>query len=121
MGQVWSKADCDGINEAGFHGGHGSVFAVTAQNPGDDGRFGTSDDVLAPLNKLPVSVTVDAKSGSNCRDRLDRVRGFTSLHPGGATFVFADGSVRFLSDGISPVVYRASSTIAGEETLSEDF
>ena len=62
MGQVWSKADFDGFNETGHHGGHGSVLAVTAQNSGVDGRFSTSDDILALLNENPASVSIDNKS-----------------------------------------------------------
>lgn len=35
---------------------------------------------------------------------------FRSLHPGGANFVFGDGSVHFISDGIKHEVYRALGT-----------
>jgi prepilin-type N-terminal cleavage/methylation domain-containing protein/prepilin-type processing-associated H-X9-DG protein len=38
------------------------------------------------------------------------VRGFRSMHPGGAQFVLADGSVQFLTDSISHDVYRAMAT-----------
>jgi prepilin-type N-terminal cleavage/methylation domain-containing protein/prepilin-type processing-associated H-X9-DG protein len=40
---------------------------------------------------------------------------FYSLHPGGANFLFGDGSVHFLSSGIDPVTYQAMCTIAGGE------
>ncbi len=115
MGQVWSKANFDGTDANRHLGGHGSVLAVTAQNPGSDGRYGTSDDVLAPLNKAPVSVTLDASPRPDCQDMEDRVRGFFSYHPRGANFVFADASVRFVTEETSPSVYRSLSTIAGSE------
>ena len=116
MGQVWSKANFDASKVYNHLGGHGSVLAVTAQNPGPDGVFGTDDDLLAPLNSAPVSVSLDAAPGPNCHDSGDRVRGFYSYHPGGAVFAFADASVKFMSDDISPSAYRALSSISGSET-----
>lgn len=116
MGQVWSKANFDGADDNPHLGGHGSILAVTAQGPGPDGDFGTTDDVLATLNESPVSVAVDVTVGSDCQDAGDRVRGFFSYHQGGASFVFADASVRFVRDDISQAAYLALSTIAGSET-----
>jgi prepilin-type processing-associated H-X9-DG protein len=120
MGQVWSKASFDGTDTSPHLGGRGSVLAVTAQNPGPDGRYGTGDDVLAPLNSAPVSVSIDAAPEANCEDSRDRVRGFYSYHPAGANFVFGDASVRFLSDDISSSAYRALSTIAGSESVDAE-
>jgi prepilin-type N-terminal cleavage/methylation domain-containing protein/prepilin-type processing-associated H-X9-DG protein len=48
------------------------------------------------------------------------VAGFRSEHPGGAQFVYADGSVRFLKDTVARPVYRALSTRAGGEILPAD-
>jgi len=115
MGQVWSKANFDGTIANRHLGGHGSVLAVTSQNPGPDGRYGTNDDNLASLNRAPVSVTIDASPGPNCQDSKDRVRGFYSYHQGGANFVFADASVKFITAEISQSAYRSLSTIAGSE------
>lgn len=55
-----------------------------------------------------------------------RIRGtafavFYSYHNGGATFGFADTSVRFIADDISPPTYRALSTIAGAESADSAF
>ena len=44
--------------------------------------------------------------------------GFGSYHPGGANFVFADGSVKFLKDSTSPGVLSALGTRAGGEIVS---
>jgi prepilin-type processing-associated H-X9-DG protein len=46
--------------------------------------------------------------------------GFRSLHPGGANFTMADGSVRFVKESISIPTYRALGTRAGGEVISAD-
>ncbi len=43
---------------------------------------------------------------------------FASRHPGGLHFALADGSVRFVSDGIDLATYRGLATIRGGETVS---
>jgi prepilin-type processing-associated H-X9-DG protein len=123
MGQVWSKADFDGRDGFGNRGGRGSVLAVTTQNPGPDGVFGTADDVLAPLNPFPpgVQVSVDLSFDNSRNNPGDRVREFASLHPGGANFLMADGSVRFVAETIQFRTYQALSTIQGGEVIGDDF
>jgi prepilin-type N-terminal cleavage/methylation domain-containing protein/prepilin-type processing-associated H-X9-DG protein len=44
----------------------------------------------------------------------------SSYHPGGVNTLFADGSVRFVKDSVSPVTWRALGTIAGGEVVSAD-
>jgi prepilin-type N-terminal cleavage/methylation domain-containing protein/prepilin-type processing-associated H-X9-DG protein len=46
--------------------------------------------------------------------------GFRSLHPGGAQFLFGDGSVKFLKETINMPVYRALSTFDSAEVISAD-
>ncbi len=49
-----------------------------------------------------------------------RVNAFGSLHPGGANFAMADGSVRFIKQSISQPTYHALGTRAGGEVISSD-
>jgi prepilin-type N-terminal cleavage/methylation domain-containing protein/prepilin-type processing-associated H-X9-DG protein len=44
--------------------------------------------------------------------------GFKSRHPGGVQFVFADGSVHFISDAIALGTYRAMATYNGGEVVT---
>ena len=46
--------------------------------------------------------------------------GFRSLHPGGANFAFADGSVKFIKTAINPLIYRALGTRNLAEVISSD-
>ena len=44
---------------------------------------------------------------------------YRSDHPGGCNFVMADGSAAFLTDSIDMASYRARSTIAGDDVVSD--
>ena len=44
----------------------------------------------------------------------------SSRHSGGVNALFADGSVRFIKNSVSPVTWRALGTIAGGEVVSSD-
>jgi prepilin-type N-terminal cleavage/methylation domain-containing protein/prepilin-type processing-associated H-X9-DG protein len=46
--------------------------------------------------------------------------GFRSLHPGGANFVFGDGSVKFVKESVNLALYRALGTRSGAEVVSGD-
>ncbi len=45
---------------------------------------------------------------------------FASRHTGGGNFGLGDGSVRFVSDSIDTIIYRASATISSGEVVSLD-
>jgi prepilin-type processing-associated H-X9-DG protein len=44
----------------------------------------------------------------------------SSMHPGGVNALFADGSVHFVKNSISPLTWTALGTIAGGEVVSSD-
>jgi prepilin-type processing-associated H-X9-DG protein len=55
-----------------------------------------------------------ASNGTN----PDTLGGFRSLHPGGANFCYADGTVHFVNQTISQLVYEQLSTFAGGEIVT---
>jgi prepilin-type N-terminal cleavage/methylation domain-containing protein/prepilin-type processing-associated H-X9-DG protein len=70
-----------------------------------------------PINfKLPASC--QGSSDFSCQDH--KLNAWGSGHPGGANFVFADASTRFISDSISQVTLSAISTRNVGETPSDE-
>src|SRR4029078_530143 len=69
---------------------------------------------------IPINTFVfpDDKSFISVPPQWQKTRGFKSLHPGGAQFVNADGSVHFINESIDSNAYRALSTRNGSETVN---
>ncbi len=66
-----------------------------------------------PLNFFVPNATYETR-----QNWWQDARGFKSMHPGGAHFVMADGSVHFVSEGIDSLVYRGLATRNGGESVS---
>ncbi len=75
--------------------------------------------------KVPISCGSASASGLTqsvftASYEIPRVNSFGSLHPGGANFAMADGSVRFIKQTIAQPTYQALGTRAGGEVISAD-
>ena len=92
-------------------GGANSSFNVWSMTL----RFGTNFRVTKnPLNTPPGQGAY--LGGGTCGQNA----AFGSNHPGGANFLFADGSVHFLKNSIDPATYWALSTRGEREVISSD-
>jgi hypothetical protein len=74
------------------------------------------------LNKRPVTDTFfSILHVANCASSVDggphTTSNFRSDHAGGGHFLYGDGSVHFVEEGIDLAAYRAASTIQGAEAL----
>ena len=76
-----------------------------------------------PIN-YPTPLNCDTAGGfgtSNWASRCSYANtGFKSKHPGGANFLFADGSIHFLKKTIAMTTYCALGSRAGGEVVSAD-
>ena len=75
--------------------------------------FGTSDGYTSMYSTKNVRYPINSTKcvlGGSFNDAS-----FASMHPGGAQFVFADGSVEFLSETMDLALYRALATRACNE------
>jgi prepilin-type processing-associated H-X9-DG protein len=137
-GRLRGFADYRTMQAAGFAGvtdGTSHTILVGEVLPGGDGdnNFWTSPGALAGTT---IPLGWDTESGDptlpSCRNQFQRpwaplncrfsaaAKGFVSRHPGGAGFLFADGSVHFLKKGIDHVTYNALGSRNGGEVISSD-
>jgi len=84
----------------------------------NNGGYGTTVPISYPS---PLSCTIAGWGSSNWASRCAYTNtGFKSHHPGGANFVFADGSVHFLKQTINMLTYCGLGSRAGGEVVSSD-
>jgi len=57
--------------------------------------------------------------GCNAQGNWQTSQGFKSLHPGGAQFVFCDGSVHFLADDIEYTTYQRLGCRRDKEAIGQ--
>lgn len=57
----------------------------------------------------------------NLKTTANADRSFGSQHEGGAHFLFGDGTVRFVTNSVDSLTYRALGTRAGDETVDTNF
>lgn len=111
---------------AGVTDGTSNTILAGEGLPAEDANneFWTATSAAAgttiPLN-WKTDLAVGGFGSTNWNSRLSyAARGFKSRHPGGANFLFADGSVKFLKNSISKVTYAALGSRAGGEVISAD-
>jgi prepilin-type N-terminal cleavage/methylation domain-containing protein/prepilin-type processing-associated H-X9-DG protein len=80
-----------------------------------DGQFEPNGD---PCNF--TSALYDANHSVHCWRNQVYIYSFKSLHPGGANFAMADGSVRFIKQSINARIYNSLGSRAGGEIVSAD-
>ncbi|MBX6315353.1 MAG: DUF1559 domain-containing protein [Isosphaeraceae bacterium] len=103
-----------------------SYAAGTRQYLMDHGlRWGVGSEGYTIFNTIvtpnstsyPWSVCKWGTSGAAQQSEYSKA---DSYHPGGVNALFADGSVRFIKDSISPTTWMALGTRAGGEVISAD-
>lgn len=71
-----------------------------------------------PMQTEPLIVYDDDGNGVELEIHFHGFAQYNSMHPGGLTmFCFGDGSVRPITNGISPLTFKAMGTIRGRETF----
>jgi prepilin-type N-terminal cleavage/methylation domain-containing protein/prepilin-type processing-associated H-X9-DG protein len=107
-------------------------------SPGYLSRLGPRASIhgctVEPINKYPLTdsflsspqyiadfMTFKSSSDHYCKPSYEggthSASNFRSDHPGGCNFLMADSSVAFMDEGVDMNVYRAKSTISGDETF----
>jgi prepilin-type N-terminal cleavage/methylation domain-containing protein/prepilin-type processing-associated H-X9-DG protein len=95
----------------------GGWLGKTALFEGGRDQFSASPEEAWTMVLGPVGLEDGERTINNPRAHVED---YWSQHPGGANFVFADGSVHFLKSTLSPAPWRALATRASGEVISAD-
>ncbi len=87
------------------------------------GDNGTGNRTLsAPQFDGANDITIVGSTTSTLiNDTVEEDVCFSSIHVGGAHFLFGDGRVRFLSENMDKALYDSLATVAGSETLFGEY
>jgi prepilin-type N-terminal cleavage/methylation domain-containing protein len=126
-----NTADCNGViwRNSYFHpipfkkitDGNSKTFMVGEAVVSQDyhsAAFFADGDWATCGNPLNFFIFPDTDTVIKSAPQWMQARGFKSLHPGGAHFVMADGSVHFVNEGVDHNIYRGLATRNGNETVN---
>ena len=119
-GLMWRNTYYNPINFKKVTDGTSKTFMVgesVVEQDYHSAAFFADGDWASCGNPLNYFITPPTMAQVKGAPQWMAARGFKSLHPGGAHFVMADGSVHFVNEGIDHTVYRGLSTRNGNETV----
>ena len=122
---IYSRESSSQKNDAGYALSH---YAANAEMLGGDRprtfaqvTDGTANTFIAGEVATAFKPWGDPTNWRDAGLGLNRSPlGFGSRHPGGAIFLFVDGSVRFIKDSVDPRIFKALATPAGGEKVGSD-
>jgi prepilin-type processing-associated H-X9-DG protein len=102
----------------------GPFWGVGAVGTGPNHHGAVMGITVPTLSPLIQQYLPNGKAGP-CADNASAMcqfpGGFGSFHSGVTNFVFCDGSVRSISDGVNAQVWNAALSADGNETVAFDF
>jgi prepilin-type N-terminal cleavage/methylation domain-containing protein len=118
-GLIWRNSSLKNIQLRKISDGTSKTFmvgeSVVAQDYHSAAFFSDGDWATCGI---PINHFVDPETKDNLLKNWVEARGFKSMHPGGAHFIMADGSVHFVNESIDGAIYRGLATRNGGEAAS---